>query len=300
MQIPPDISCLIDRGALIAINHSGGKDSQAMTITLLEAGIPRDQLLIVHAALGDVEWPGTIRHIRNTTFGLPLVIARPRRSFFEMVRARGMFPSPRYRQCTSDQKRGPIERELRRYLAANPRFARRIVSAMGMRAEESAARRRRPVVRMNTRNNVAGRTWVDWLPIHHFTRQEVFDTISNAGQEPHWAYGQGMSRHSEAEITEFARRTLDALDTLLGDKPYLFGDRPTAVDATLAADRSADYARAMNLSLAVATAKCAVVLDVPRKYGFTFTDDRCGQEAGDPVVGWPNIGPRGNHIEVFA
>ena len=161
MQIPPDISDLIDRGALVAINHSGGKDSQAMTITLLEAGIPRDQLLIVHATLGDVEWPGTIRHIRNTTFGLPLVIARPRRSFFEMVRARGMFPSPRYRQCTSDQKRGPIERELRRYLAAHPRFGGRIISAMGMRAEESAARRCRPVVRMNTRNSVAGRTWVD-------------------------------------------------------------------------------------------------------------------------------------------
>ncbi|MCB1359090.1 MAG: hypothetical protein KDK53_22175, partial [Maritimibacter sp.] len=100
MRIPDDISDLIERGALVAINHSGGKDSQAMTIRLVEAGIPRDQLLIVHATLGDVEWPGTIGHIRKTTFGLPLVIARPRRSFFEVVQARGMFPSPRYRQCT--------------------------------------------------------------------------------------------------------------------------------------------------------------------------------------------------------
>ena len=114
MRIPVDINDMIERGALVAINHSGGKDSQAMTIRLVEAGIPRDQLLIVHATLGDVERPETISHIRKTTFGLPLVIARPRRSFFEMVRARGMFPSPRYRQCTSDQKRGPIGR---RYLA---------------------------------------------------------------------------------------------------------------------------------------------------------------------------------------
>ena len=196
MRIPSDISDMIDHGALVAINHSGGKDSQAMTIRLVEAGIPLDQLLIVHATLGDVEWPGTISHIQKTTFGLPLVIARPRRSFFGMVRARGMFPSPRYRQCTSDQKRGPIERELRRYLAANPRFAGRIVSAMGMRAEESAARRSRPVFRRNERNSVAGRTWIDWLPIHDLRRQEVFDTIAAAGQEPHWAYGAGMSRLS--------------------------------------------------------------------------------------------------------
>ncbi|APE46211.1 MULTISPECIES: phosphoadenosine phosphosulfate reductase domain-containing protein [Rhodobacterales] len=196
MRIPADITDLIERGALVAINHSGGKDSQAMSIRLVEAGIPRDQLLIVHATLGDVEWPGTISHIRKTTFGLPPVIARPRRSFFEMVRARGMFPSPRYRQCTSDQKRGPIERELRRYLAANPRFAGRIVSAMGMRAEESAARWSRHVVRLNNRNSVAGRTWIDWLPIHELSRREVFDAIAAAGQEPHWAYGRGMTRLS--------------------------------------------------------------------------------------------------------
>ena len=196
MRIPDDISELIERGALVAINHSGGKDSQAMTIRLVEADIPRDQLLIVHAALGEVEWPGTISHIKKTTFGLPLVIARPRRSFFGMVRARGMFPSPRYRQCTSDQKRGPIERELRRYLAANPRFAGRIVSAMGMRAEESAARRTRPVVSLNARNSVAGRIWMDWLPIHGLTRREVFGVIAAARQEPHWAYGCGMSRLS--------------------------------------------------------------------------------------------------------
>ena len=196
MRIPPDITELIDCGGLVAINHSGGKDSQAMTIRLVGAGIPRDQLLIVHATLGNVEWPGTISHIKHTGFGLPLVIATPRRSFFEMVRARGMFPSPKYRQCTSDQKRGPIERELRRYLAANPRFGGRIVSAMGMRADESAARRSRPEVRLNARNSVAGRTWVDWLPIHGLTRREVFETIAAAGQESHWAYGAGMSRLS--------------------------------------------------------------------------------------------------------
>lgn len=113
-----------------------------------------------------------------------------------MVRARGMFPSPKYRQCTSDQKRGPIERELRRYLKANPQHGGRIINAMGMRAEESNARKNRPAVRINPRNSVAGRTWIDWLPIHGMTESEVFQTISDAGQEPHWAHAAGMSRLS--------------------------------------------------------------------------------------------------------
>ena len=196
MRMPPEIGRMVNAGALIAINHSGGKDSQAMTIKIVEAGIPRDQLVLVHATLGHIEWPGTVAHIEATGFDLPLIIAKARRSFFEMVEARGMFPSPQYRQCTSDQKRGPIERELRRYLAAHPRYRGQLINAMGMRAEESPARRRRPTVKPNARNSVAGRTWIDWLPIHDLTTHDVFGTIASAGQEPHWAYGAGMTRLS--------------------------------------------------------------------------------------------------------
>ena len=196
MRMPPEIGRMVNAGALIAINHSGGKDSQAMTIKIVEAGIPRDQLVLVHATLGHIEWPGTIAHIEATGFDLPLIIARARRGFFEMVEARGMFPSPQYRQCTSDQKRGPIERELRRYLAAHPRYNGQLVNAMGMRAEESPARSRRATVTLNARNSVAGRRWIDWLPIHDFSTSAVFETIARAGQEPHWAYGAGMTRLS--------------------------------------------------------------------------------------------------------
>ncbi|HTJ64874.1 MAG TPA: glutathione S-transferase family protein [Alphaproteobacteria bacterium] len=45
-------------------------------------------------------------------------------------------------------------------------------------------------------------------------------------------YGQGFGRHSEAEIWDLASRSLAALSALLGDKPYLFGDRPCGADAT--------------------------------------------------------------------
>ena len=51
--------------SLNTINSSGGKDSQCMTI-LLSRLVPREQLLVVHAPLGEVEWPGVVRHRRVT------------------------------------------------------------------------------------------------------------------------------------------------------------------------------------------------------------------------------------------
>lgn len=130
---------LVRRGALFAVNHSGGKDSQAMLVRVLQL-VPRDQVVLVHADLGEVEWAGAQAHIAATAPGLELIVAEPATSFFQMVDRRGMFPSPSVRQCTSDLKRGPIERELRRYLKANPRFGGLVVNCMGMRAAESDSR----------------------------------------------------------------------------------------------------------------------------------------------------------------
>ena len=195
LRIPPAVAAEIEAGALFAISHSGGKDSQAMTILLREV-VPVEQLVVVHAPLGRVEWSGTLRHIKRTTEGLPLILARARTDFLAMVRRRGRFPSPGIRQCTSDLKRGPIERELRRYLKSHPRFGGRVVSCMGMRADESARRAKREPVKANDRGSAAGRHWLDWLPIHHLTEAQVFETIAAAGQRPHWVYRVGMSRCS--------------------------------------------------------------------------------------------------------
>ncbi|MDE0488596.1 MAG: phosphoadenosine phosphosulfate reductase family protein [Gammaproteobacteria bacterium] len=185
-------------GALVAISHSGGKDSQAMTI-MLSRIVPREQLLFVHAPLGEVEWPGTIEHIEATIPpGAPLILApvASGKTLIEGIEERGRFPDALRRYCTAGWKRGPIERELRRYLKAHPRFGGRIVSAMGMRADESPARARRDPWKRNDRNSRAGREWRDWLPIHGLSTAEVFQVIADAGQSPHWAYSAGMSRLS--------------------------------------------------------------------------------------------------------
>jgi len=46
-------------------------------------------------------------------------------------------------------------------------------------------------------------------------------------------HGQGMGRHAEAEIADLATRDFAAAAELLGDKPYIFGERPCSADATL-------------------------------------------------------------------
>ncbi len=198
LHFPPECRDMIRRGALVAVNSSGGKDSQAMTI-LLARIVPRDQLVVVHAPLGEVEWPGTVEHIENTLpAGVPLIFARVAsgKTLLDRVEERGKWPGPKRRYCTSEHKTGPIERELRRYLKAHPRFAGRLVSAMGLRRDESADRARRIPWKRSDRNSRASREWFDWLPIFDLTAEDVFRVIREAGQSPHWVYAQGLSRCS--------------------------------------------------------------------------------------------------------
>jgi 3'-phosphoadenosine 5'-phosphosulfate sulfotransferase (PAPS reductase)/FAD synthetase len=197
-----EINQLIERRALFVVNHSGGKDSQAMLIRLLQI-VPRDQMLVVHASLGEVEWHGALELAQKqaTDAGLPFIVARAEKSFLDMVERRfatrpdvPSFPSASHRQCTSDLKRGPIEREVRRYMKA--RGLTLVVSCTGIRAQESAQRAKAHVFSQNAKNSVAGRAWYDWAPIHELSTAEVFATIADAGQEPHPAYAAGNERLS--------------------------------------------------------------------------------------------------------
>lgn len=197
-------SLLADPSVLFISNHSGGKDSQAMLIRLLEL-VPPSRLLVIHAALGEVEWPGALelaeRQAANA--GAPFLVARSVKTFVEMVEHRftvrpgpnsSCWPSASNRQCTSDLKRGPIEREVRSYLKA--RGLTKVVSCLGIRSEESPGRAKQPVFQKNERGSVAGRDWYEWHPIHSLTKAEVFATIADAGQKPHSAYATGNERLS--------------------------------------------------------------------------------------------------------
>ena len=162
--------------------------------------IPNDQIVVVHADLGEIEWIGVQDHIRST-IKHPLNVVRANKTFFEMVRHRAKtrpdvpsWPSSSQRQCTSDLKRNPIQTFIRRDMKR--RGATLAVSCMGLRAEESAARAKRPVWSVNKALSKAGRTVYDWLPIHDWTTAEVFAKIAAIEQQPFWAYAAGNKRLS--------------------------------------------------------------------------------------------------------
>jgi 3'-phosphoadenosine 5'-phosphosulfate sulfotransferase (PAPS reductase)/FAD synthetase len=197
----PSVMRLVAEGALVAANHSGGKDSQALLSRVIALGVPREQLVVMHATLGDVEWEGAAelaeRQAREA--GVEFVLARAPKTFFELVEHRASlgvpaWPTSSNRQCTSDLKRDPIMRETRRVARERGRTV--IVTAMGLRAEESSKRAKMATLKRSARGSTAGRAWWDWLPIHHFSTADVFRTIAGAGQRPHEAYALGNARLS--------------------------------------------------------------------------------------------------------
>ncbi|WP_341782708.1 phosphoadenosine phosphosulfate reductase family protein [Pseudomonas putida] len=201
MQIPKDVEALVASGALFVANHSGGKDSQVQLIKLLEV-IPPAQIVVVHASLGELEWPGALELSRDQAAeaGLTFIVAKASKTLFDMVERRfenrpevPSWPSASHRQCTSDLKRGPIQREVRRYARANGFKV--IVNCLGLRAQESPGRaKRQSFSRMGISNSV--NTWFEWLPVHDLSTAEVFGIIEAAGQKPHYAYSLGNERLS--------------------------------------------------------------------------------------------------------
>lgn len=193
---------LVADGALFVSNHSGGKDSQAMLIFLQNVLPASAKILVVHASLGPMEWPGALELAEKqaSNAGLPFIVAKAEKTLLQMVERRfenrpevPSWPSASTRQCTSDLKRGPIQREVRRYAKANG--FKTIVNCLGLRAEESPGRAKRNVFsKMSISNSV--NTWYEWLPLHDITTEAVFATIKFHGQEPHYAYSLGNERLS--------------------------------------------------------------------------------------------------------
>lgn len=74
-------------------------------------------------------------------------------------------------------------------------------------------------------------------PSHFFDRlpEDVQDQARQKQRRAVLGYlhGQGLGRHSLEEITELAKIGYAALARLLGDKPYLLGDKPCGVDASI-------------------------------------------------------------------
>lgn len=202
----PDPLTLLRNGAALVLSVSGGKDSDAMSHHLLdlrqEEGWPGDALM-VHADLGArVEWQQTPDYVRDLARRKgPLHVVRwTHGDLIDRIwqryykdPSRPCWPSSQMRYCTSDLKRGPISRFLRQTFPSGD-----VVCALGLRAQESQTRARRPTfsLRTDTSAPTKGRFVYDWLPIHDWTETDVWDCIRQHGNVSHAAYNYGNHRLS--------------------------------------------------------------------------------------------------------
>ncbi len=190
----------------IVLNSSAGKDSQCMLDFVVEqadrARVRRSRLVVAHADLGRVEWPGTreLAEEQARHYGLEFIaVRRSQGDLLEHTLQRGMFPSPGVRWCTSDHKRTPVMTVFTR-LANRSRQEGvqvcRILNCLGMRAEESPARAKKLPFTPNELASNGRRQVDDWLPLHAWTLEQVWSRIRASGVRHHPAYELGMPRLS--------------------------------------------------------------------------------------------------------
>jgi DNA sulfur modification protein DndC len=153
------------------INQSGGKDSTRM-LGFVRERLPEATTFAVMADTGfEHQRPTSATNFardRCAEFGVSLTVVRnARRNYLEMVEQRGVFPSAQYRQCTSDLKRGPIEK----YIRTLP--YRLISNCMGIRSEESPPRAKRQPLSLSSSLTTQTRTVYNWFPIFEESLADV-------------------------------------------------------------------------------------------------------------------------------
>jgi len=191
---------------VLLVNSSAGKDSQAaldLVVCLARAQGIADRVVVVHCDLGRVEWEGTaaLAEAQAAHYGVRFVkVTRAQGDLLQQVEQRGMWPSPQQRYCTSDHKRGQVDRVLTQLSAevraAHPERAARILNILGLRADESPTRAKKAPFAHDPRASNGRRTVDAWLPIHHWSATEVWATIRASGVPHHRAYDLGMPRLS--------------------------------------------------------------------------------------------------------
>lgn len=193
------------------INTSGGKDSQTALRAVVQLAklqsYPLDRIEAVHADLGKVEWEGVPELAREQAehYGLKFTVVKRRTkdgdestTLLDYVRDRRKWPSNTTRYCTSDFKRGPCLRALTaldRQVRGNQVHT-RILNVFGFRAQESPVRAKKQWLEINDKASNKSREVFNWLPIHDWTEEQVWEDIKTSGVRYHRAYDLGMPRLS--------------------------------------------------------------------------------------------------------
>lgn len=195
---------------VIAINISGGKDSQTIMGVIMgqvRAHNYPGRVIAVHADTG-AEWPQSLPHCELLCkhYGIELQVAVPFRNLPDHIerrckmmaiqepRGKPGWPSPAQRYCTSDCKRGPIQKVIRNaYPAAD---GKNILCVTGERRQESSHRAKLPEWEADKMLTAGTRKVMRYRPILDYSLDDVWKHISDTGIPRHPAYDLGNERVS--------------------------------------------------------------------------------------------------------
>jgi 3'-phosphoadenosine 5'-phosphosulfate sulfotransferase (PAPS reductase)/FAD synthetase len=220
----------------VIVALSGGKDSVACLLALLEAGIPASRIELHHHAVDGegssfMDWPSTTAYCRTIAgaFDLPLYLSWRSGGFErEMLRnatptAPVIFETPdggqgsaggngplgtrrKFPQVTANLQQRYCSSALKidvlaALIRSQERFTgRRTLVVTGERAEESRARANYATFephRTDTRNGTRRPRHVDhWRPVHHLREGDIWTLLQRHGILPAPAYRLGWSRFS--------------------------------------------------------------------------------------------------------
>ncbi len=200
ITVPAELTAAVEAGARVIASVSGGKDSTAMCLALREAGVEYEAVFMdtgwehrdtyaylreyLPGVIGPVRWLRAEVDVPERY--LPDVEALEARlghcsAFLRMGVKKGMFPSRTIRWCTQELKVFAIRRWLRT-------LDTRVVSAQGVRAEESAARRNLPAWEPDDGDTATWRPLIDW------TLGDIVDIHQRHAIRPNPLYLRGASR----------------------------------------------------------------------------------------------------------
>jgi 3'-phosphoadenosine 5'-phosphosulfate sulfotransferase (PAPS reductase)/FAD synthetase len=193
--VPDEVRLLLENGAHLVVNVSGGSDSSSMLNLLWNAyqqfAWP-GEFYVIHAHLGRNEWPFTLPHIQDYVYKLtgkePVIVSRKKGDLlarwwqrYETLKAQGRensvppWSSSAARFCTSELKVSIIQSWVRRQFPEKANA----ISAVGIRSDESPRRFRAVTFAPEKKSSAPTkkRHVYRWLPIHNFTLNDVWQTL---------------------------------------------------------------------------------------------------------------------------
>lgn len=199
MNIPNEIEYMLNKGAHLVVSISGGKDSDAMLKALVKAKNQKQwsgDFIAFHADLGRMEWKETPEYIESMckSLGVQLVVERhAKHDLLDGIRARRIkmdeegkqdqphFPSSAARYCTSGWKRSVCDKWVRNQYPESET----VIIAIGLRAEESASRSKKPRVesRVGASAKTKNRDVYNWYPILDWSEEDVWESIGYSIKE---------------------------------------------------------------------------------------------------------------------